>query len=72
MNIPTPNNDSEAGYIAFALVDGLIDLLAEKDLISRRDIGALIDSVVVRLAQGNSIDQNRASRFLANRVKLEP
>jgi hypothetical protein len=72
MNIPTPNNDSEAGYIAFALVDGLIDLLAEKDLIGRRDIGALIDSVVVRLAQGNSIDQNRASRFLANRVKLEP
>jgi hypothetical protein len=72
MNIGTPQNDVETTYIAFGLVDSLMDVLQTKGLITADDIDGIVHSVAVRLSQGNNSEQRRASEFLAQWLLKKP
>jgi len=72
MNNPLPQNGSEAAYLAFAIVDELIDFLVRKGSISSDERTQIFGSVAVRLKEGASFDSQRAAKFIADRIKLKP
>lgn len=67
-----PGNENETAYLAFALVDELIDLLIRKGVVTRPEIAASFEAVAIRLGEANNFDANRASQFFANWIKLKP
>lgn len=72
MNVPLPNNGEETAYLAFAMIDELVDFLVNTNRITGDDRTALLQSVSVRLSKGGSRASQRASEFIANRMKLDP
>jgi len=71
MNISQPNNEAEAAYLGFAIVDELIHSLVSKGVISGSDADQVFRSVAVRLSKGGSFESQRAAKFLANWIKLK-
>jgi uncharacterized protein YprB with RNaseH-like and TPR domain len=63
-----PQNTTEAAYIAFALVDELLDLLVSRNLLDALSVKSLFESVTERLLQENNLGVNRAAQFVANRM----
>ena len=72
MTVSMPPNAAETAYLAFAIVNELIESLIKKRLISRTDVNVILESAIVSLSQGSSADKQRASKFLANWMKSEP
>jgi hypothetical protein len=68
MNTSMPQNDAEAGYIAFAMVDELITLLIRADRISRADVDLMFEAIFMRLSQENNSTAKRAAKFITNRA----
>jgi hypothetical protein len=66
-----PQNTTEAAYIAFALVDELIDLLVSRNLLDALSVNSLFETVAERLTQENNLCVNRAAQFVADRVAGE-
>ena len=71
MNVSQPNNEAEAAYLGFAIVDELIDSLVRKGVLAVGDADQIFSSVAVRLSQGGSFESQRAAKFLANWIKLK-
>ena len=72
MTVSTPNNAAETAYLAFAMVNELIESLIKKRLISRTDVNVILEFVIVSLSQGSGANMQRASKFLADWMKSEP
>jgi hypothetical protein len=66
-----PQNDTEAAYIAFAVVDELIRLLVVRGQLDALSVKLLFESVAERLLQENNLGVNRAAQFVANRMPRE-
>ena len=72
MNICHPNNEAEAAYLGFAIVDTLIDTLVSKDVINDGIADEIFRTVAVRLSKGGSFESQRAAKFLADWIHSKP
>ena len=66
MSIP---GGSEPGYLAFAIVDDLMDLLILKGAITTAERSTLLKAVATRLNQEGTMLGQRCSQFIANQIK---
>jgi hypothetical protein len=72
MNISHPNNEAEAAYLGFAIVDTLIDTLVSKGVINDGIADEIFRTVAVRLSKGGSFESQRAAKFLADWIRSKP
>lgn len=72
MTAAVPGNGNETAYLAFALIDELIDLLVRKGVVTNAEIADSLGAVVVRLGETSNHDAKRASQFLAGWIKSDP
>ncbi len=72
MNISNPNNEAEAAYLGFAIVDALIDVLVTERVISEVVADQIFRTVAIRLSKGGSFESQRAAKFLANWIRSKP
>jgi hypothetical protein len=72
MVTPLPQNENEAAYLAFAIVDELINFLVRKGSLSNGERAQIFGSVAVQLKEGGSASSKRAAKFITDRVKLKP
>ena len=63
-----PQNSAEAAYVAFAMVDELVNLLVSTKILNEVGVGRLFESVAKRLIKENNFDSQRAAKFVANRM----
>ena len=66
MDIP---GGSEPGYLAFALVDDLIDLLIQKGVLTNADRSVMLRACATRLSQNGNPMGQRCAQFITERVK---
>jgi hypothetical protein len=59
---------AEPGYLGFAIVDALIDLLIEKSVIAPSDATKMLASVAVRLGKERTSLGDLGSKFITNGV----
>jgi hypothetical protein len=71
MSAPNPQNDEEAGYAAYALVDALVALLLDKQIIGRSELIALLEVVQKRLAVTPNHGSNRAANLIGAWISRE-
>lgn len=63
-----PQNAEEAAYAAFAMIDELINLLADRNVLDPLSLNLLFESVAKRLSQESNFASNRAAHFVADRM----
>jgi hypothetical protein len=68
MEWPMPVNDREAGYLAYALVGTVIDLLLERQVIGESELVGLLEAASKRLSQVSNGDTHRAADFVRTRM----
>jgi hypothetical protein len=71
MTLPVPPNSDEAAFVAFVMVDELVDLLVGKGAISSTDAGYFYGEVAERLRLGGSASK-RASKFVFEWMQRNP
>jgi hypothetical protein len=71
MTISVPPNSDEAAFVAFVMVDELVDLLVGKGAISNADANYFYGEVAERLRMGGSASK-RASKFIADWIQKNP
>jgi hypothetical protein len=71
MTISVPPNSDEAAFVAFVMVDELVDLLVGKGTISNADAGYFYGEVAERLRQGGPASK-RASQFVSEWIQRNP
>ena len=61
----TPRN-YEAGFLGFAIVDALLDLLVEKDVLTKTDATVMLMSVADKFSKSaRNVDQRCANTIIA-------
>jgi hypothetical protein len=70
MTLSPPNSD-EAAFVAFVMVDELVDLLVGKGAISNADAGYFYGEVAERLHQGGP-GSKRAAKFVSEWIQRNP
>jgi hypothetical protein len=72
MTLPMPPNGDEAAFLAFVMVDELVDLLVGKGAISNADADYFYAEVAERLGKGSGPLSKRASKFIADWIERNP
>lgn len=67
MSLPIPGG-SEPGYLAFVIVDNLMDLLVKKGTISAGERAALLNAVIQRCEKEGGLLGQRCGEFLRNGI----
>jgi hypothetical protein len=68
MALSTPHDDSTS-YVAFALIDGLFDLLLEKGTITVDEFNGLRAAAAIKLDSVSNSTARRGARFLVEEAK---
>ena len=63
MPSPIPGGN-EPGYLAFAIVDSLVDLLVAKGVVTSTNRSDMLKSIVARLSQDTNFLGQRAAEFI--------
>jgi hypothetical protein len=71
MTLSVPPNSDEAAFVAFVMIDELVDLLVGKGVISNADAGYFYGEVAERLRQGGPASQS-ASKFVSEWIQRNP
>jgi hypothetical protein len=71
MTLSVPPNSDEAAFVAFVMVDELVDLLVGKGAISSADASYFYGEVAERLRQGGPASK-RASKFVSEWIQRDP
>jgi hypothetical protein len=58
----------EAGYQALAIVEALIDVLVDRDILSRKERFQVLSLAVEKLSKGTSSVRNDAGRLIADAI----
>jgi hypothetical protein len=71
----TPQNADEAGYVSFALIDALVDLLINRGIITPRDCVTILETAATHLqVTPNNVSARSAEfvrRILLDKKELE-
>lgn len=71
MDFPAPTNGEEAGYIAAAAIDELLNLLVRKGVIDKGDTLTMFGLVAKKLAQSGNSGSHRAAKVIAQWVNSQ-
>jgi hypothetical protein len=72
MTLSVPPNSDDAAFIAFVMVDELVDLLMSKGAISTSDVGYFYGEVAERMRQEEGPASKRASQLISDWIQRNP
>lgn len=62
----------EPGYLGFAMVDGLTDLLVTKGILMQADVSGLLRTLVQKLSHDGTLLGQRCAEYLTDRMAGKP
>ena len=60
----TPQNADEAGYVSFALIDALVDLLINRGIITPQDCATILETAAAHLQVAPNNASARSAEFV--------